>query len=47
MSFGENLKNIRKQKGITQEELADIVCFKTGNFQMGINNGYPETEKLC
>mgnify|MGYP002762078253 CR=1 FL=1 len=25
MSFGENLKNVRKQRGITQEELAETL----------------------
>ena len=25
MSFGENLKNVRKQRGVTQEELAEIL----------------------
>ena len=25
MSFGENLKNIRKQRGVTQEELAEML----------------------
>ena len=26
MSFGENLKNVRKQRGITQEGLAETLC---------------------
>lgn len=47
MSFGENLRNARKQRHITQEELAE----KLGVSRQAISKwesdgGYPETEKL-
>lgn len=47
MSFGETLKNVRKQRSLTQEELAE----KLGVSRQAISkwesdNGYPETEKL-
>ncbi|MCI9079452.1 MAG: helix-turn-helix transcriptional regulator [Lachnospiraceae bacterium] len=47
MGFGENLKTIRKQKNITQEELAgllDVSRQAVSKWESG--NGYPETEKL-
>lgn len=47
MSFGENLKNIRKQRGITQEELAEILCVsRQAISKWESDRGYPETEKL-
>lgn len=47
MSFGENLKNIRKQRNITQEELAEILgVSRQAISKWESGNGYPETEKL-
>ena len=47
MSFGGNLKNVRKQKGITQEELAETLCVsRQAISKWESDNGYPETEKL-
>lgn len=47
MSFGENLKNIRKQRNITQEELAEILgVSRQAISKWELGNGYPETEKL-
>ena len=47
MSFGENLKNVRKQRGITQEELAETLCVsRQAISKWESDNGYPETEKL-
>ena len=47
MSFGENLKNVRKQRGITQEELAEILgVSRQAISKWESDNGYPETEKL-
>ena len=47
MSFGENLKSVRKQRGITQEELAETLCVsRQAISKWESNNGYPETEKL-
>ena len=31
MSFGENLKNVRKQRNITQEELARVIAVEATN----------------
>ncbi len=47
MSFGENLKNIRKQRNITQEELAEnLNVSRQAVSKWESDNGYPETEKL-
>ena len=47
MSFGENLKNVRKQRNITQEELAEILgVSRQAISKWESDNGYPETEKL-
>lgn len=47
MSFGENLKNVRKQRGITQEELAETLgVSRQAISKWESDNGYPETEKL-
>ncbi len=47
MSFGENLKNVRKQRGVTQEELAEILGVSRQRSRSGkSDSGYPETEKL-
>lgn len=47
MSFAENLKLIRKERNITQEELAELLNVSrqaVSKWESG--NGYPETEKL-
>lgn len=47
MSFGENLKNVRKQRNITQEELAEMLgVSRQAISKWESDNGYPETEKL-
>lgn len=47
MSFSENLKQIRKEKNISQEELAEILDVSrqaVSKWEQGI--GYPEMEKI-
>ncbi|MBE6050744.1 MAG: helix-turn-helix transcriptional regulator [Clostridium sp.] len=47
MSFAENLKSIRKERHISQEDLAEIMGVSrqaVSKWEQG--NGYPETEKL-
>ena len=45
MSFGENLKNVRKQRGVTQEELAEILgVSRQAISKWESDGGYPETE---
>lgn len=47
MSFAENLKQIRKQNGYSQEELAELLDVSrqaVGKWEQG--QGYPEVEKL-
>lgn len=47
MSFAENLKLIRKEKQISQEDLAEIMGVSrqaVSRWEQG--NGYPEMEKL-
>lgn len=47
MSFSENLKQIRKEKGLSQEELADLLEVSrqaVSKWEQG--NGYPEVETL-
>lgn len=47
MSFGENLKNVRKQRNITQEELAETLgVSRQAISKWESDKGYPETEKL-
>lgn len=47
MSFSENLKLVRKQKNITQEELAQLLgVSRQAISKWESENGYPETEKL-
>ena len=47
MSFGENLRKIRKQRNITQEELAELLnVSRQAISKWEAGNGYPETEKL-
>lgn len=47
MSFADNLKMIRKERNITQEQLAELLNVSrqaVSKWESG--NGYPETEKL-
>lgn len=47
MSFAENLKFIRKERNITQEQLAEILdVTRQAVSKWESGNGYPETEKL-
>ena len=47
MSFAENLKKIRKEKGLSQEELAEIMGVSRQSVSKWEQNlGYPEVEKL-
>lgn len=47
MSFGENLKIIRKQRNVTQEQLAEMLdVSRQAISKWESDNGYPETEKL-
>ena len=47
MSFGENLRMIRKEKNITQEQLAQLLdVSRQAVSKWESDGGYPETEKL-
>lgn len=47
MSFGENLRTIRKERNITQEELAEMMeVSRQAISKWESDQGYPETEKL-
>lgn len=47
MSFGNNLKLIRKEKGLTQEQLADVLdVSRQAISKWESDTGYPETDKL-
>ena len=47
MSFAENLKLIRKEKGITQEDLAEMLqVSRQAVSKWEAGTGYPETDKL-
>lgn len=47
MSFGNNLRMIRKEKGLTQEHLAEILdVSRQAVSKWESNSGYPETDKL-
>ena len=47
MSFGNNLKLIRKEKGITQEQLAEMLnVSRQAVSKWESDSGYPETDKL-
>ncbi len=47
MSFAENLKQIRKERGLTQEELAEIMdVSRQAVSKWEMSEGYPEVEKL-
>lgn len=47
MSFGENLQRLRKEKGMSQEKLAEILeVSRQAISKWESNTAYPETEKL-
>lgn len=47
MGFAENLKLIRKERNVTQEELAELLgVSRQAISKWESGNGYPETEKL-
>lgn len=47
MSFGENLQAARKKKGLSQEELAEVLeVSRQAVSRWEMNEGYPEAEKL-
>ena len=47
MSFGENLQRLRKEKGMSQERLAEILeVSRQAISKWESNTAYPETEKL-
>ncbi len=47
MTFSENLKLIRKEKGLTQEELAELLeVSRQAVSKWELDEGYPEVEKL-
>ena len=47
MSLGNNIKILRKEKGITQEQLADMLgVSRQAVSKWELGNGYPETDKL-
>lgn len=47
MSFGENLQRLRKEKGMSQERLAEILeVSRQAISKWESNAAYPETEKL-
>mgnify|MGYP001050660792 CR=1 FL=1 len=47
MCFGDNLRTIRKEKGISQEDLAGLLnVSRQAISKWEQNNGYPEMEKV-
>ena len=45
--FGENLKQIRKRKGLTQEKLAELIGMDTRNLcKMENGNHFPQAKNL-
>ena len=47
MGFSENLRNIRREKNLSQEQLADLLNVSRQSVsKWEQDNGYPETEKL-
>ena len=47
MSFAENLKQLRKENGLSQEDLAEILdVSRQAVSKWEYGNGYPEVEKL-
>ena len=47
MSFSDNLKTIRKEKNLSQEELAELLgVSRQAVSKWELGDGYPEVEKL-
>lgn len=47
MSFGDNLRRIRKERNISQEDLAELLdVSRQAISRWEQNNGYPEMEKM-
>ena len=47
MSFAENLKSIRKERNLSQEDLAEILdVSRQAVSKWELGDGYPEVEKL-
>ena len=47
MTFGEKLQKLRKESGLSQEELADqLNVSRQAVSKWERDNGYPETEKI-
>jgi transcriptional regulator with XRE-family HTH domain len=47
MEFNEKLQNLRKQKGLTQDELADLLFVsRTAVSKWESGRGYPNIESL-
>lgn len=47
MCFGDNLRTIRKEKGLSQEDLAELLnVSRQAVSKWEQNNGYPEMEKV-
>ena len=47
MSFAENLQNMRKKNGLSQEELAEALgVSRQAVSKWELGDGYPEAEKL-
>lgn len=48
MSFGENLRTIRRERGITQEQLAEMLeVSRQAVSKWEAGSGYPEADKLA
>jgi transcriptional regulator with XRE-family HTH domain len=46
MSIGENIKHIRQQRGVKQQEIADLVGMHRSNYSK-IENGQRELSDHC
>jgi len=48
MSFGQKLRQLRKQKGLTQQQLAERLGYKTNSYISDVESGHfiPSREKL-
>ena len=48
MSFGENLRTIRRERGLTQEQLAEMLeVSRQAVSKWEAGSGYPEADKLA